>query len=251
LKVSIVTAVYNRVDCIARAVDSVRRQSWPAVQHVIIDGASVDGTRELLQSVLTEDALFISEPDRGIYDAINKGIQRCSGEVIGLLHSDDVFASDEIVRIVAEAFEKNSDLDVLYGDVAFFDSQKPDHCIRFYSSSRFKPELLAWGWMPAHTSVFMRKRVFDRNGLYRTDYRIAGDFEYMTRIFADPALEWRYLAQVMVHMRTGGASTSGWRSALTINREILRACRENGLSTNWLKLMLRYPRKLLEFIAIR
>lgn len=251
MKISIVTAVYNRVDCIRRAVDSVNHQTWGDIQHVVVDGASTDGTRELLKTILPATALFISEPDRGIYDAINKGISRSDGDVIGLLHSDDVFADAQVLSKVALAFEQDPSLDMLYGDIDFYDAAQPGRRTRVYSSRRFTPERLASGWMPAHTSVFLRRRVFERHGLYRTDYRIAGDFEYMARIFRDRKIKTLYLPEIMVHMRTGGASTAGWRSTLTLNREVLRACRENGIRTSWLRLLSRYPEKLLEFALAR
>ncbi len=246
LRVSVVTVVRNRVDCIARAICSLQSQTWADVQHVVVDGGSTDGTVEVVRDMLPKDARWVSEPDRGIYDALNKGIAMCDGDLIGLLHSDDTFADSGVLETVARTFEQHPEVDIIYGDVAFFDAQDPTRCVRLYDSSRFRPSLLAWGWMPAHPSVFMRRRLIERHGSYRTDFRIAGDFEFLARVFSDPTLAWRYLPLVMVHMRTGGASTAGMRATLTLNREILRACRDIGIQTNLLKLMLRYPLKLRE-----
>jgi glycosyltransferase involved in cell wall biosynthesis len=251
MKVTVVTSVRNRVDCIAAAVDSVKAQTWPQVEHVVIDAASTDGTSELLRSILPPQACLVCEPDRGIYDGINKGIGRSSGEIVGLLHSDDTFADPDVLRDVARVFQDRPELDMVYGDVAFIDPKDPARVIRLYSSRHFKPALLRRGWIPAHTSVFLRRRVFERHGLYRTDYRIAGDFEYLARIFQDPQLIWHYLPRLMVRMRPGGASSAGLRAAWTLNRELLRACRENGLQTHWGILLMRYPRKLMEFLVPR
>lgn len=251
MKLTVVTTVRNRLACVAKAVDSVTCQTWPDVQHVVVDGASTDGTTQLLQSILSEKARLICEPDTGIYDGINKGIARSDGEVIGLLHSDDAFADADVLADVARVFESKPELDMVYGDVAFIDPKKPGRFIRFYSSRHFRPELLRRGWIPAHTSVFLRRRVFDRHGLYRTDYRIAGDFEFMARIFQDPSLTWQYLPRTMVHMRPGGASTAGLRATLKLNLEVLRACRENGLRTHLGVLLMRYPLKLMEFLRPR
>lgn len=251
MKLSVVTSVRNRVDCVAQAVESVQAQTWPEVQHLVVDGASTDGTTQLLQAVLPAGTRLVSEPDKGIYDGINKGIALAEGEVIGLLHSDDTFADPDVLRDVAMAFEQRPDLDMVYGDVAFVDPKDPGRITRFYSSRKFRPELLRRGWIPAHTSVFLRRRVFERNGLYCTDYRIAGDFEYMVRIFRDPVLTWQYLPRTLVHMRPGGASTAGLRATWRLNREVLRACRANGLHTHLGLLLLRYPLKLMEFLRPR
>jgi glycosyltransferase involved in cell wall biosynthesis len=248
MMLSVVTAVRNRLGCVAKAVESVNAQTWHPVQHVVVDGASTDGTTELLQSILPRDACLICEPDAGIYDGINKGIARSDGEVVGLLHSDDTFADPDVLRDVARAFEAQPDLDMVYGDIAFIDPEHPGRFIRYYSSRHFRPELLRQGWIPAHTSVFLRRRVFDRHGLYRTDYKIAGDFEFMARIFQDPGLNWQYLPRTMVHMRPGGASTAGLGATWRLNREVLRACRENGLQTHLGVLLMRYPRKVTEFL---
>jgi len=142
-----------------------------------------------------------------------------------------------------------SELDAVYADVEFFRSEKPEAIVRRYSSRHFSPQKLAWGWMPAHPTLFLRRSVFDRFGLYRFDYRIGGDFEFVARIFKDGSVRYRYLPEVWIRMRVGGVSTSGLRSTLLLNREVLRACRENGIRTNWLMLLSKYPFKMLEFLV--
>ncbi len=250
MKISIITAVYNRADTIERAVRSVRSQDYLEVEHIVIDGASTDGTQEKLKSCLEKDALFVSETDRGMYDAINKGVRLATGDVIGLLHSDDFFAHDCVLSKVADQFQDES-VDAVYGDAAFFSREAPETILRRYSSAHFKPSRLGWGWMPAHTTLFLRNTVYQAVGEFRLDYTIAADFDFVCRVFRDGQLRARYLPEVIVKMRTGGLSTGGWRSTLTLNREVIRACRENNIPTNWLKLMSKYPLKMLEFMRDR
>ncbi|MGE0011506.1 MAG: glycosyltransferase family 2 protein [Azoarcus sp.] len=245
MKVSVITVVFNRAGTIAHAIESLQAQTCPA-EHIVVDGASTDGTLEILRHNLGPSAQLVSEPDAGIYDAMNKGIRMATGDVIGILNADDVYADNDVLMRVSRIMDQD-DLDALYGDVEFFHLENPDKVIRRYSSARFSPRRIAWGWMPAHTAFFLRRSVFDAYGLYRPDFRIAGDYEFVARIFKNDMLKYRYLPEVLVRMSTGGASTGGWRSTLLLNREVLRACRENGIRTNMLKLLSKYPLKALEF----
>lgn len=246
MKISVITAVYNREGTIERAIRSVASQSYRDIEHLIIDGASRDRTCEIVRACSGPLVSLISEPDKGIYDAINKGIRASSGEVIGLLHSDDRFAHDEVLGRIAAHFEDDA-VDAVYADVAFFSGRSPDKLIRRYNSRRFAPDRLSSGWMPAHTSLFLRRRVFDRFGLYKTDYRIAADFEFIARIFKDDGIVARYVPEIWVNMQTGGASDAGIGSKITLNQEILRACRENGIRSNYFKILAKYPLKFLEY----
>jgi len=188
----------------------------------------------------------VSEPDCGIYDAMNKGIALATGQVIGFLNADDIYANSSVLSRVAEVMERE-DLDALFADAEFFSAEDPRRTVRRYRSVRFAPDRIAWGWMPAHPTLFLHRRVLERFGTFRTDYRIAGDFELIARIFHANTLKYRYLPEVLVRMRTGGVSTGGWRNTLLLNREVLRACRENGIYTNPLMILSKYPAKLLEF----
>lgn len=226
---------------------SVVAQTHSDVEYIVIDGGSTDGTQACVARYASSLAHFVSEPDRGIYDAMNKGIRLASGELVGILNADDVYANDTVLAHVARIAEEQK-LDALYGDVEFFAPDDPSVTTRRYSSRRFSPGRLAWGWMPAHPTLFLRRALFERYGLYRTDFRIAGDYELIARFFKNGDLHYRYLPEVLVRMSTGGVSTGGWRSTLLLNREVLRACRENGISTNLLKLLSKYPLKALEFV---
>lgn len=247
MKVSLVTVAYNAALTIGDTLLSVAAQSYADIEHIVVDGGSIDGTQDVVAHLGSHIAHFVSEPDRGIYDAMNKGVHLASGEVIGFLNADDVYAHEHVIADVAKHMHLEG-LDALFGDVAFFHGGSPARPIRRYRSVRFTPARIAWGWMPAHPALFVRRKVFEQFGSFRTDYKIAGDFEFVARTFQNNNLRYRYLPQVLVHMRTGGVSTGGWRNTLLLNREVLRACRENGIRTNALMVLSKYPFKLLEFL---
>lgn len=238
--------VFNAVHTIEDTIWSVANQTYSRVEHILVDGASTDGTLEITERHRDKLARVISEPDRGIYDAMNKGVHAASGDVIGFLNADDIYAHKDVLAVVAETMERNH-LDALFGDVGFFHSENPSRLVRRYSSARFRPDRIGWGWMPAHPALFMRREVFQRVGPFRTDYRIAGDFEFVARAFGKQSLRYRHLPEILVQMRMGGISTGGWRNSLVLNQEVLRACRENGIPTNMLKILSKYPAKLLEY----
>lgn len=249
MKISVITVAYNAVNTIGNTLASVAMQTHPDIEHIVVDGGSKDGTLDVIRRVGGHVARLISEPDNGIYDAMNKGIGLAIGDVICFLNADDIYPHDQVIADVASMMEENK-LDVLYGDVAYFRTENPTKLVRRYSSSRFRPSRIAWGWMPAHPALFVHRRVFEDVGLFKTNYRIAGDFEFVARAFRFGKLRYRYIPEVLVHMRLGGVSTGGWRNALQLNREVLRACRENGIYTNYLMILSKYPFKLIEFISL-
>ena len=248
LKISVITAVFNRINSIPLAVDSIRSQSYSNIESIFIDGLSTDGTAEFLKANLRGSDVFMSEPDEGIYDAINKGIRHSSGEIIGLLHSDDVYASDFILAEVASEFA-DPNLDAVYADAIFVKRGKPNNIVRHYRSDRFSLNSLPWGWMPAHTTIFFRREVFKRFGLYKTDFKIAADIDFVARVFGSENFKSVYVPKVWVKMCTGGVSTSGLRNTILLNREVVRALRENGVRTNIAQIYSKYPLKLIEFLA--
>ncbi len=247
MKISIITAVYNRVETICRSLESVKAQDYSDIQHIVIDGLSNDGTIDQVKKCMPEGTVFVSEADRGVYDALNKGLNLADGEIVGFLHSDDVFAGSDVLTKVARQFEDSS-VEAVYGDAVFFNSKVPEKIIRRYSSARFRASLLGWGWMPAHTTLFLRRGVYQKFGNFDISYRIAADYEFICRIFGSGELNSRYIPEVMVKMQIGGLSTGGFRSSMILNREVMRACRNNNIATNWPMILSKYPLKLLEFI---
>ena len=246
MKISIITVCYNSAETLSDTLASVAAQDHPNVEHIVIDGGSTDGTRALVEREGRHVKVFLSEPDEGIYDAMNKGIRLATGDIISTLNADDKYADTGVLSRI-ERQMGDGQLDAIYGDVMFFSADHPKSNLRRYSSRHFSPSSIAWGWMPAHPTLFLRREVFQRFGLYRTDFKIAGDYEFVARMFKNADLRYRYLPEVLVRMSIGGASTGGWRSSLLLNREVMRACRDNGISTNWFMLLSKYPIKTLEY----
>lgn len=248
LKLSIITVCFNSEATIVRTLHSVAAQTWPNVEHIVIDGTSRDGTLALISSHRTARvSTVVSEPDKGVYDAMNKGVAAATGDVVAFLNADDFYADDGVLSRVAQAMDAEQ-LDALYGDVLFFSADDTGKTVRRYDSGRFRADRIAWGWMPAHPALFVRRALFLRYGSFRDDYRISGDFEFIARVFSNPGLRHRHWPEALVRMQLGGISTSGWRATLRLNREMMRACRDNGIPTNWFKLLWRYPFKMLEFL---
>jgi len=246
MKISIITVSYNAVRTISDTILSVQSQDYTNFEHIIVDGASTDGTQGEIVDLLDARTVFVSEPDNGLYDAMNKGIALATGDIIGILNADDFFADQGCLSAVAQAFAEFDYPDAVLGDIAFVDSNGCE--TRHYRSSRFRPDRTRWGWMPAHPGMYVARRAYAQVGTYRTDLKIAADFDFIVRAFTIKRLSYAYLPRVLVHMRPGGASTDGWRARLTINREVVRACRDNGLYTNLAMILCKYPLKLLELL---
>lgn len=247
MKVSIVTAVRNGSEVIGVTLESVRRQIHPDIEHVIVDGASSDGTAELVRACRRRAGPLISEPDRGVYDAFNKGWRLATGEVVGYLNAGDTYAEPDVIADIVAQFRDRA-VDAVFGDVLIVDPEEPARVVRRYRSSGFAPARMPYGFMPAHPALFVRRELYERLGGYDPGYRIAGDFELCVRLFLREGARFRCLPRALVRMPRGGLSTSGWRSKWIITREMRRACAANGIPTNLLKLSARFPVKLLEMV---
>jgi glycosyltransferase len=228
LTISIVTAVFNRADTIEQALHSVRSQTWPAVEHIVIDGASTDGTADLLASHRGHLSRLVSEPDRGIYDALNKGLELATGDVVGLMHSDDFFADNAVLTKVARAFADPA-IDGVYGDLDYVAKAAPERVIRRWRSGAYDPRRLARGWMPPHPTLFLRRSVIEEWGGYDTRFHIAADYDAMLRYLARGKIALAYLPEVLVKMRVGGESNRSLSRIIRKSREDYRALRKNGV----------------------
>jgi glycosyltransferase involved in cell wall biosynthesis len=247
MKVSIITVVYNNQSTISYAIESILNQDYSNIEYIIIDGNSTDGTIEKIQKYAQNITHFISEPDKGIYDAMNKGLKLATGDIIGILNSDDFYASDSIISDVVEGFKQNK-VDLVFGDIIFVKPENLNKITRYYSSANFHPRKFAWGWMPAHPSCFLRKEVYEKYGYFKTDYKIAADYEIMTRFMAKFGISYSYIPKVFVKMRTGGVSSANFKSNWILNEEIVRGCRENGIKTNMPKVFLKYFTKIFQLV---
>lgn len=249
MKVSIITVAFNSAATIAHCMQSVLDQSYSNIEYIVVDGLSKDNTLNIVREfepLFAGKMRWISENDNGIYDAMNKGLHMATGDVVGILNSDDFFTDNDVIEKVAQAFSDDK-IDAVYGDVHFVRETNLSRCVRYYSSAGFRPWWLRFGIMPAHPSFYARKEVFQKAGLYKTDYKIGGDFEMMVRLFKRFDIKTKYLPMVFVTMRMGGASTKNVGSRLTLLREDTRACRENGVYTHPLLICLKYFYKVLEF----
>lgn len=228
MKISIITAVYNRRATIGQAIASVHAQTWPDVEHLVIDGASTDGTLAAIEAERHCRMRLVSEPDQGIYDALNKGIRLATGDVVGLMHSDDFFAHERVLEKVAAAFEAPG-VGAVYGDLDYISAADDRRVIRRWCSGAYRPEKLRRGWMPPHPALFLKRDVFERHGAYDTRYRISADYEAILRYFTGEDLRPAYVPEVLVKMRVGGESNRSLSRILRKSREDYRALRSNGV----------------------
>ncbi len=233
MKITLITVVYNNAYGLRSSLESSLSQTHHEVERIVIDGCSTDDTLQVLQDYTLKIDQIVSEPDNGIYDALNKGIQLASGDIIGILHSDDLFAGRNILRKIARKFESSS-TDLLYGDLCYVRNEAPEHIVRYWMSGAFSQSRLSNGWMPPHPTVYVRRELFDRYGLYDTHYRIAADYDWMLRLLTKQTLVVAYLPEVLVHMRTGGVSNRSLKNLWQKSREdilILRNHQIGGVMT--------------------
>ena len=250
MRISIITACFNSNSVLATALQSVTTQTYADVEHVIVDGGSTDGTVERIRPWAEKAAgrlRWISEPDRGLYDALNKGIRMATGDVVGILHADDFFAADDVLARVAEAFADPS-VDCTFGDVRFVRESNLAKTVRYYRAKHFRPWMLRFGFMPPHPAFFARRELFERLGNYATDYRIAADYELLVRFLWLHRIRYRYLDLAVTRMRLGGLSTRSLRSNYILNCEIVRGCRANGMWTALPLLGFKYLFKVFELV---
>ena len=245
MKVSIITVCFNSERTIARAVNSVQSQSYSNVEHIIIDGNSSDNTLAIVNELATSGTRVVSEPDNGIYDAMAKGVELASGDIVGILNSDDFYADDRCIEDIVEAFLRNGDVSMIFGDVVFVGADSSS-ITRYYSSVNFRPWKLRFGWMPPHPATFVREEVYRLCGNYKQDYRISADYERFVHWLMIKKLTYERLDRVIVVMQEGGVSTQDLANRILLNREIVKACRTNGVYTNLFLLLFKFPFKLLE-----
>jgi glycosyltransferase involved in cell wall biosynthesis len=246
MKISIITVTYNSAATLRDTLQSVNSQDYTDIEHILVDGGSTDSTVDIIKS-FPHVQKWVSEKDKGLYDAINKGIQMAGGDVIGILNSDDFFPSKHIVSKIARAFADNK-VEAVYGDIAFVRPENLNKVIRLYSSKKFTPRRFAFGYMPAHPSFYVKKECYAKLGCYKYDYKIAADYELLMRFIYKNKITHHYIPEILVYMRTGGVSNKNILSRYTLNKEIIRACKENGVNTNMAVLSLKYMNKVFEYI---
>ena len=267
LKISVITATFNSGKTIEDTLKSVLNQKYADVEHVIKDGGSKDDTVAICQSYKEKfyrleagspdkpfkSMILISDKDKGIYDAMNQGVQAATGDVIGILNSDDFFTSVDVLERVAKEFADDPSLEAVYGDIHFVSADatlaNPGKCTRYYSSAVFRPWLLSFGFMPAHPSFYVRREVYEKYGLYDLDYRTSSDFEWMVRLFAKEHIRAKYIKKDFVTMREGGESTAGIEAKNKVNRDIVASLKKHGIFTLDCFKYVRYAWKASEMLV--
>jgi glycosyltransferase len=244
-RISIITAVYNHQSCIRLALESLFSQSFTDYELIVIDGGSTDGTVDVLEGYRNRITHLISEPDEGIYDALNKGLRLASGEVVGFLHSDDCLASEDVLKKINALFEA-TDADGVYGDLEYVSRKDPARVVRSWKSRAFSPELLQKGWMPPHPAFFIKRKWYTTHGLFDTRYTISGDYDLMLRFLELPEFRAVYLPQVLVRMSTGGISNRSLSSILKKSMEDLRIIQKHRLG-GWGTLLRKNISKIRQF----
>lgn len=246
MKVSIITVCFNSAETLTDTIESVRSQDYGNIEYIVVDGGSSDGTHHIIHAHRDSIDHVISEPDRGIYDAMNKGIAAATGDVVGILNSDDFYEKNTAIREVVEALQTHPNSAMVFGDVVFVKPPNLERITRHYKAQRFKPWMLRFGWMPPHPATFVRKQAYQEVGKYDLTYRISADYEFFVRALLVRKLKISRVDSVLVRMRAGGASTNSLRASWTLNREIVKACRVNGIYTNLALVLTKVPFKLFE-----
>lgn len=245
LSVSIITVAYNSADTISDTLESVRRQTYPYVEHIVVDGASTDGTPDIARRY-GHVSCVISEPDQGAYDAMNKGIASARGDVIGLLNADDAYTSPYALEWVIQTLTA-AKADALYADLQYVHRRRPEQVVRHWSSGPYRRERFRWGWMPPHPTFFTLRKHYETLGNYNTRLRLSADYESMLRFLYVHRLSTVYLPRVLVRMRLGGMSNASFRQRWQANREDRLAWQINGLQPPPFALWIKPMRKITQF----
>ncbi len=247
MKISIITATYNSEATVKDTLESVNAQTYPDIEHIIVDGASKDNTLDLVKKYGKRVSLIISEPDKGIYDAMNKGIKAATGDVIGILNSDDFFDSTEVIAIIASAFKTDYHLDGVYTNLYYVKKDDPATIVRHWRSAPFKEKSFFSGWHPPHPTLYLRKEVYTKYGLFNLDFSLAADFELMLRFFEKYKIKTKYLDISGIRMRLGGTTNKNWKNVRKQNIECLNAFKINGFHPPLLYPVYRLFPKLLQY----
>lgn len=246
MKVSLITVSYNSAGTLRDTIESIRGQTYPDIEHILIDGGSTDGTLDLVESYANHFAYVHSGPDRGIYDAMNKGLEQCSGDLVGILNSDDFYLHEHVIERVVKCLEANK-TDAVYGDLEYVDPNNLQRVERVWKAGPYKRADFLRGWMPPHPSFFVKREVYERYGNFSLALRSSADYELMIRFLYKHQVPVAYLPEVLVRMRSGGMSNQSWKNRLRANREDRMAWRLNGIRPPFYTTLLKPIRKLGQF----
>lgn len=247
MNISLITTVFNNRTYIEECIKSILNQTYQNIEYIIIDGGSTDGTLEVIKKYKDKISKLISEPDSGIYDALNKGIKMATGEVIGFLHADDIYANESVLEKVVNVFMKY-DSDSCYGDLQYVDKKNTNKVIRYWKSSNYRHGKFKHGWMPPHPTFFAKRDIYDKYGLFNTDFRIAADYELMLRFLERHKISTYYIPEVLIKMRIGGTSNRSIKNLIIKSTEDYRAWKVNGLNGGIYTIFLKNISKIPQFL---
>lgn len=247
MKISIVTICFNSEDTIEKTIQSVIGQTYKEIEYIIIDGGSTDATKSIIEKYRSKIAYYVSEKDHGIYDAMNKGVQACTGDVIGILNSDDFYADENVLEDIMDVFLKNPELESIYADLVYVDRLMEERILRYWKSGAYKKGQFLKGWMPPHPTFFVRKNVYTRFGGYNLELKSSSDYEFMLRVLHKHEISTKYLPRVITKMRAGGQSNISLKNRIRANKEDRKAWKMNGLKPRPFTLLLKPLSKLKQW----
>ena len=247
MKISIITVVYNNEKTINEAIESVLNQNYQNIEYIVIDGGSKDGTLSKINEYKNRISYFVSERDNGLYDAMNKGIKAATGDVVGILNSDDLYQDLNVIKDVMKNFIENEKIDILYGDLVYVKNDDISKVVRNWKSKPYYKNFFENANVPPHPSLFLRRRVYEQAGLFNLDYKIAADYELMLRIFKNHNFNSKYINRLIVRMRLGGASNASFSSIVKQNKEVLKAWNNNNLVPPFYLMPLRILKKVAQY----
>lgn len=248
MKISIITVCYNAADTIGETLDSVADQTYQDIEHIVIDGGSTDGTGAVLKAKGRRVAIWRSEPDRGIYDAMNKGILLATGDVVGMLNADDIYADETVLEQVAVIFSDPA-VDACYADLVYVSADDPTKVRRYWRSCSYREGLFERGWMPAHPTFFVRRRVYEEHGLFDTQFKLQSDFELTMRFINVQRIKTEYMPRIWVRMRMGGVSNRSIRNVMRGNIEAYKACRKHRIKVSPLFFLMKIASRIPQFFT--
>ena len=246
--VSIVTVVYNGSSTLAQTIESVLSQTYPHLEYIVVDGASRDNTVDIIRCYEGQIAQWVSEPDQGIFDAMNKGLRLATGDIVGILNADDFYEDAHVIGKVVALFERER-VEALYGDLFYVDADDPKKIIRYWKAESYRENAFRRGWMPPHPTFFVKRTVYQQYGLFNDCFRYSADYEMMLRLIYKHHIRMAYLPEVMVRMRIGGNSNQSWKSRLLANREDRLAWALNDLQPAFYTMWLKPLRKLYQYLG--
>jgi len=246
MKISIITVCFNSSETIKATLQSITSQTYKNIEHIIIDGSSKDNTLEII-SAFSSNSIVISETDNGIYDAMNKGIEMATGNIIAILNSDDIYQDSTVIEDVVTCFINDSVLDIVYGDIVYVNRNDTEKVIRRWKSSSYYPYFFENGNVPPHPALFVKSRVYKEAGLFNLNYNLAADYEFMLRIFKKHQFKAKYLKRLILKMRLGGATNKSFLNIIKGNKEIILAWKNNGLKVPLRLMPLKIIRRILQF----